>query len=225
MSAEKPNADYPDQNDLWNAKHSKNEHGKYRDEPMPFAKTSLEYFPEQASILEVACGVGSDASFFAKQGHKVLATDFSRVVVDQDKAYFDQPRLDFAQLDVSQHPLPFHDQQFDVVYSHLGLHYFPDHITRAVIAELHRILKDGGTLAFACKSVEDSSYGIGDEIEKDTYVAKGHLRHFFTADYARELLQGKFDIQFLEEEQEEYGDRPAAFIQCIAVKRHDSDVD
>jgi SAM-dependent methyltransferase len=219
MSAARPSISYPDQNDLWNAKHSKNEHIKYRGEPMPFAKTSLEYFPERASILEVACGVGSDASFFAQQGYDVLATDFSQVVVDQDKAYFDQPRLEFAQLDVSRHPLPFPDRQFDVVYSHLGLHYFSDDTTRAVMAELHRILKDGGILAFACKSVKDSSYGVGDEIEKDVFVDKGHLRHFFTPDYVRKLLQDRFDIVLLQDKQEEYGDTRSAFVWCVAKKR------
>lgn len=219
MSAEKPNADYPDQNDLWNAKHSKNEHGKYRDEPAPFAKTSLEYFPERANILEVACGVGSGASFFAGQGHDVLATDFSQVVIDQDKSYFDQPRLEFAQLDVSRHPLPFPDQQFDVVYSHLGLHYTPDKLTRATFTELHRVLKDDGILAFACKSTKDSSYGVGDEIEKDVFVDRGHLRHLFTTVYAQELLQDKFDILLLQDKQEEYGDTRSAFVWCIAKKR------
>jgi len=208
-----------DQKQLWDRKHSKNDHEKYRDAPMPFAKKVLEYFPKQATILELGCGVGSDASFLAKQGCDVLATDFSKVVIDQNKEYYDQAGLEFGELDISDLPFPFPDQQFDGVYSHLGLHYSPDKLTRATFTELHRVLKDDGILAFACKSTKDSSYGVGDEIEKDVYSIEGHQRHFFTTDYAQELLQDTFDILLLQDKQEEYGDTRSAFVWCVAKKR------
>ena len=35
----------------------------------------LRFFPANASILELNCGTGIDAVFFARQGMKVLATD------------------------------------------------------------------------------------------------------------------------------------------------------
>lgn len=209
----------PDQHALWNEKHGKGEHAAHRALEMPFARRAAEYFPEGASILEVGSGVGADAAFFSKKGFDVLATDVSEVVIAQDKeAYADLP-VRFEQLDVTAE-LPFDDASFDAVYSHLALHYYDHATTKRVFGELCRILRPGGVLAFACKSIHDSRYGKGEEVEPDLFIAKGgHVRHFFSVDYARQLLGDDYEIAVLEEGEEYYSDGMSGFVYCIAVKR------
>ena len=88
----------------------------------------------------------------------------------------------------SNHPLPFRDNTFDVVYARLSLHYFRDSVTKEIFKEIHRILKPDGRLSFLCKSTGDSFYGKGEEIEKDLFEYEGYMRHFFTENYAKECL-------------------------------------
>jgi SAM-dependent methyltransferase len=216
MVSEISNTD-TDQEYLWDKKHRKGEHT--RNNRNPFAEKAGEYFSTSGKVLDIGCGVGKDASFFAHAGYEVLATDISSEVIAQNEVYFHQENLNFAKLDASQYPLPFENETFDVVYSHLALHYYPDATTHALFAELHRILKDGGVLAFACKSIDDPHYGVGEELEKDMFVTEGHVRHFFSVEYVKELLQDKFDIEFLQDRQEKYGDTSSAFVWCVAKKR------
>jgi len=216
MNVEMPNPN-ADQEYLWDRKHSKGEHARRGHNP--FAEKARDYFPEEGKVLDIGCGVGMDASYMAQSGYDVLATDISSEVITQNEAYFRQENLSFAKLDASRHPLPFANETFDIVYSHLALHYHGDETTHALFTEIHRVLKDDGVLAFACKSIDDPNYGVGDEIEKDMFNAKGHLRHFFSIGYVKELLRDDFDIELLEDKQEEYNDTRSAFVWCVAKKR------
>lgn len=209
----------PDQHVLWNEKHGKGEHAAHRVSEMPFARRAAEYFPDDALVLEIGCGVGADAVFFAAQGYDVIATDISEVVIAQDKEVYADLPVRFEQLDVTA-VLPFGDASLGAVYSHLALHYYDHATTERVFGELHRILRQGGVLAFACKSVHDSRYGKGEEVEPDLFIAKGgHVRHFFSVDYARQLLGDDYEIAVLEEGKEFYSDGMSGFVYCIATKR------
>lgn len=209
--------DIPDQEALWDKKHDHGEHAAHRGHPSHFAQKAIGYFPSNAAILEVGCGVGSDTAFFAEAGYTVQATDISQVVLDQGKEIYNNPNITFQKVDISK-PLAYDDGQFNVVYSHLALHYYDDKTTHRVFAELHRVLKPGGVLAFVCKSTDDVDYGKGRELERDFFVSKGHVRHFFSINYARSLLREKYDISVLEDIQEHYSNKTSAFVQCIAIK-------
>jgi SAM-dependent methyltransferase len=209
----------PDQHALWNAKHGKGEHAAHRASEMPFARRAVSYFSKGANILEIGCGVGADAIFFGEQGFDVLATDISEVVIAQDEQLYNSERVRFRQLDVAA-TLSFEDETFSAVYSHLALHYYSDETTRKIFDELRRVLKKGGTLAFACKSTHDSRYGIGNEVEPDLFVGKGgHVRHFFSVEYVQSLLGDDYNVVVLEEGEESYSDGISGFVYCIATKR------
>ena len=211
--------DIPDQAKLWNKKHGADEHAAYRDKPAPFGLLAEPLFPRHSRLLEIGCGVGSESKFFADNGHTVLATDISEVVLDQDRKYYKDVPITFETLDVSQ-TLPFNDDAFQVVFSHLALHYYSDEVTRAVFAELKRVLRIGGILAFACKSTNDSKYGNGEELEQDMFLADGkHVRHFFSIEYVQSLLGNDYEILHLDEVMERYGRDSSALIRCIARKK------
>lgn len=205
-----------DQRELWDTKHAADEHAKYRGGPMTFARNVEPFFPRQAEVLDLGCGVAGDAYFFAQRGHHVTATDFSKTVIEQDKALLLHPNLSFSVLDMTG-PLSFPTSSIDVVYAHLSLHYYDHETTAKVFDEIARFLKPNGLFCFACKSTKDSDYGQGEEIAPDIFVSsKGHVRHFFTPDYATQLLSHAFVVQSLEEVTEYYVDKSASFIRCVA---------
>lgn len=209
----------PDQTKLWNEKHGAGEHASHRSEPAPFALLAEPFFPRASRLLEIGCGVGSESKLFADNGHNVLATDISEVVIAQNKEYYKDSLVEFTVLDIAR-PLPFDDGAFQVIFSHLALHYYSDTVTRAIFSELRRVLETDGILAFACKSINDSKYGIGEALEKDMFLASGkHVRHFFSIDYARSLLGDDYEILHLDEVVEHYSKDASALVRCIARKK------
>jgi hypothetical protein len=79
-------------------------------------------------------------------------------------------------------------------------------------------LTPNGKLYFACKSIHDPKYGEGEEVETDTFVRNGHIRHFFSEVYATELLKDSFRIDRLEEISVNYAGNDSMLIQCWAER-------
>ena len=112
--------------------------------------------------------------------------------------------------------MSFNDNKFDVVYARLSLHYFTDKITKKIFNEMHRVLRPNGYLCFICKSTNDPLYGKGIEVEKDMFENNGHVRHFFSENYAKLLLVDRFKIQKIESGDEKFYGNDSAFVKIIA---------
>jgi SAM-dependent methyltransferase len=98
-------------------------------------------------VLDVACGTGVVAVTAARLGASVTALDLTPelLAAARDNARTAGVDIDFHEGDVEQ--LPFPDAAFDVVVSQFG-HIFaprPDLAT----AEMLRVLRKGGTIAFS----------------------------------------------------------------------------
>jgi len=206
----------PDQIAMWNRKHGEGDHETLRNVTSPLAEMIEPSFPRKSRILELGCGVGRDAIFFAEKGHHVLATDSSPVVIDQNKKLYTDHDVEFNVLDMQQ-PLPYKADSFNVVFANLSLHYYTDEKTREIIKDIARVLKDGGILAFACKSRDERRKTGAEEVETNFFVApNGHAIHFFTTEYAQEILDGMFNITYLDDVDEEYNSQVSGIVRCIA---------
>lgn len=98
-------------------------------------------------VLDVACGTGVVAVTAARRGAAVTGLDLTPELLDvaHDNALLAQVAVDWREGDVES--LPFPADTYDVVISQFG-HMFaprPD----IAIAEMLRVLKPGGTIAFS----------------------------------------------------------------------------
>lgn len=94
-------------------------------------------------VLEVGCGLGTDAVNFARAGAVYTGVDLTEASIALVRRRFEIEGLP-AELRVADaEALPFDDESFDMAYSHGVLHHTPD--TRRSIDELHRVLRPGGT--------------------------------------------------------------------------------
>ena len=64
------------------------------------------------------------------------------------------PGVKFLVADMTE-PLPFADASFDAVMANVSLHMFPDAVTRAVFAEIERVVRPGGLLLFHVNATSD----------------------------------------------------------------------
>ncbi|MBR0969778.1 MULTISPECIES: class I SAM-dependent methyltransferase [Bradyrhizobium] len=98
-------------------------------------------------LLDVGCGTGVVAITAARRGAKVRGLDLSPVLIERAREHAQLAKLDVDFADGDAESLPYGDNEFDVVLSQFG-HMFaprPD----VTIAEMLRVLKPGGTIAFS----------------------------------------------------------------------------
>lgn len=97
----------------------------------------------KGALLEIGCGIGMDSVQLSKCGFKVTAVDLTKTAIEvaQEFARIRNQEIDFRVGNSER--LEFADGSFDNVYSFGVLHHTPD--IDAAIAEVHRVLKPGGT--------------------------------------------------------------------------------
>ena len=152
------------------------------------------------TILELGCGTGNDAARLAGEGYSVTATDLSAEAIGQAQAKFGALAT-FLVADMTQR-LPFGERSFDAVMSNVALHMFPDDVTRAVFAQVGRLVRVDGLFVFHVNSLQDRPLRARNlpaaELEPD-FVAEesGQTVHFFSEAYLRELLAGWQQVQLV----------------------------
>ena len=195
----------------------------WANKPTLFAEQIQQYFPSNGKLLELGSGQGQDALYFAKQGYDVTATDLVDTGLKECelKARSQDISLNFQLVDIGQ-ALPFEDESFDIVYSHLGLHYLNKQGTEKLFQEIHRILKPGGILASLFNTVEDpemSSSGF-EKIEENYYreIAFDFYKRFFSVQETSNFIQNIFEPILLDNRGETYKDEIKTLIRLVAKK-------
>ncbi|MGE5408693.1 MAG: class I SAM-dependent methyltransferase [Syntrophothermus sp.] len=106
--------------------------------------------------LEIGSGTGYFSLNLVQLGtiERLTATDISAGMLKRLAATADSLGIEVATVATDAERLPFEDESFDLVFGHAVLHHIPD-LDRA-FAEFRRVLRPGGTVAFAG---EPSRYG------------------------------------------------------------------
>ncbi len=97
-----------------------------------------------SKALDVATGTGAQALAFAATCKEVVGVDLSEAMlrVARRKNHF--PNLTFVRADATA--LPFEDASFDVACVSFALHEMPGSVRAAVLREMARVTRTGGTL-------------------------------------------------------------------------------
>lgn len=93
-------------------------------------------------LLEIGCGMGTDALVFAQQGFSITGIDLSPVHIDLAKNLFELHSIPGNFMKGNAENTPFSDDIFGCVYSFGVLHHTPD--TAKAIQEVYRMLVPSG---------------------------------------------------------------------------------
>lgn len=137
-------------------------------------------------VLDLGCGTGRHTYFLADKGFDVHACDISEAGVNITKKLIGD--ADLTNVDYSiqnMYDLTFKDGSFEAVLCiWVQGHGYREEIISG-INELHRILKQGGTVVTDFVTVDDETYGLGEEIAADTFVGgregEEGIVHYYTS--------------------------------------------
>lgn len=189
----------------WDTQHLKYVSTDWIDKPSIFAQKAVKFFPKTGKVLDVGCGQGQDPRFFVEHGYEVIGIDFSDQGIKIAKEKSKGIKIEFRVMDIAE-LLPFSDEYFDIVYSHLAIHYFDKLRTKSIFNELSRILKKGGILAIFVNSINDREYGTGTKVEEDYFLIGNMRKRYFSKESLSSFTNG-FETLVLDEEGETYKDR------------------
>ena len=99
-------------------------------------------------------------------GYDVTSADISRLALNKVKEF----NKNVIQIDMRE-KLPFKNEEFDLVFASLSIHYFSDSDTKKLITEIRRILKKGGLFIGSVNEIK--------ELHKIKDTAKELEYHFY----------------------------------------------
>jgi 2-polyprenyl-3-methyl-5-hydroxy-6-metoxy-1,4-benzoquinol methylase len=194
-----------------NIRHSKNDVGtpeffhevserRYRVEP---------HIPEFAGfhqwtgkrVLEVGCGIGSDAEEFAKHGADYVGIDLSDQSIALCRQRFDTLSLDgeFYNIDVTDVDKLTQLGEFDLVYSYGVIHHFPG--IEDIVSNIRQVVKTNGEFRFMVYAKNSWKYAM---IQKglDQYEAQAGCPYAqaFTKDEIHDLMRNGWSIERLRQD-------------------------
>jgi len=161
-----------------------NEYYKKKEAPSncsTFAASVLPLISKHDVLLEMGCGNGRDAFYFAQEGIKVWACDLADSEIQElnDKANGENPKFfaaDFTKLKML-------DVKFGTIYSRFTLHAVPKEGASRSLQWSWDNLLNGGVLLIEVRSIKDKLCGKGTKVEgeQDAWITN-HYRRFIRKD-------------------------------------------
>ena len=154
------------------------EHKRMPFSPSPFALHVMKHYVYKNDFLiELGCGNGRDAIYFANQGLSVLACDQCEHELKFLSRTYIQPNLEFKVHDFTDLSL---NLECNHVYSRFTLHSISNDGQTEVIDWVRNVLMDGGYFYIEARGKRNELYKLGEAVigEQDAYIYENHYRRF-----------------------------------------------
>lgn len=204
----------------WKNIYSKQSEGE---RPSLFAQYIVEtYQIEGKSLIELGCGNGRDAIFFANaNAGQVTAIDQCDNIIELLNRRFQQVGnlqfkcLDFTNLDDTE--------KYDIVYSRFTLHSISKTQEEKVLRWAYRNLNENGILCIEVRGQKNEIYKVGLPVEgePDAFILNDHYRRFIHFEsFCKSLETIGFHIDFAAEDKDfaPFNGQNETYIRVIASK-------
>ena len=176
-------------------------------------------------LLELGCGNGRDAIFFANAGAShVEAIDQCDNIINLLTLRFQQiQNISFRCDDFTCMEDTTIDSRYDIVYSRFTLHSISKEQEKRVIQWAYRNVISGGSFCIEVRGQKNEIFGVGVPVEgeNDAFILNDHYRRFIHFDsLCKELTTFGFILSFAKEEKgfAPYNGQDETYIRVIASK-------
>ncbi len=158
---------------VWETIHKNQEWGKYPSESV-IRYVARNYYDKNRNntrILDFCCGGGSHTWYLAREGFDVYAFDGSESAVNKVKNRLEKEHLkaDLRVRDALE--LDYDNNFFDCVIDNVSIYANKRHNIIKMYEKIYDILKLGGGIFTSMFSKHTTGYGLGEQIEKDTFIS------------------------------------------------------
>lgn len=196
----------------------------YRDhlcpeEPSCFAKYVASLVEPGRTLLELGCGNGRDAVYFASHGLSVRAMDLSETAIEELRGR-KIPHAEFICGDFVRQEA-HRPNSYDYAYSRFTIHSISHQQEQLLLTHVFQGLKDGGKFFIEVRGVHDPLFGKGKLVERNAYFYDAHYRRFIVMDELVNALTDRgFHVEYAEEQTgfAPYGTDDPPVIRIVAVK-------
>ena len=203
----------------WKNIYSKQSEGE---QPSLFAKYIAETINiEGKSIIELGCGNGRDAIFFANANAKVTALDQCDNIIDLlNHRYRKVENLSFKCADFT---CLDDNNKYDIVYSRFTFHSISKKQEEEVTSWAFRNLNPNGRLCIEVRGQKNEIYQVGMPVdgEPDAFILNDHYRRFIHFEsFCKELNNLGFNLDLAKEQKgfAPYKGTDETYIRIIASK-------
>ena len=166
-------------------------------EPEPLVVSLLPRFKEEGveRVLDLGFGLGRHSILLAREGFEVYGIETSPAGLQfaLDWAEREEVALNLTTGDMSD--LPWESDSFDLFLAWNVIYHGTVNYIQRSIAEMERCLRPGGYLLCTLISTKNDQCGLGEELEKGTFVIRGHEEksyphHYFDRAEVEAFLEG-----------------------------------
>lgn len=145
-----------------------------------------EFFAGNGKCLDLGCGIGQYSKVLMKYGYDVMSADISSIALNKVKEF----NNNIAMIDMREE-LPFKNDEFDLVFANLSIHYFSDSETKKLMAEIKRILKKDGLFIGSVNGIQGliSIKETAKELEHHFYLNKNKYIRLFDIEDLKKYLK------------------------------------
>ena len=159
------------------------------------------------TIYDLGCGAGRHLAYLQTLGFSVFGSDVSENGLNASRERLQAAGLPARLVRADMTLAPFADGVFEVVDSINVLNHNPRAALQRAVDEVQRVLRPGGEFYLTVLNTWDWRYGLGEEVEPDSFVLSegpetGILHHFFAEADLRDWLRG-FELVSLQRERGE----------------------
>lgn len=178
--------------EFWESAFKSNER-MWGEAPTDNARSVLKILQEQniKSVLIPGFGYGRNAKVFYEDGFQVTGIEISKTAIKRARKHFGS---DVTIFHGSVTDMPFDKTQYESIYCYSLLHLLNKPDRKKILDACYSQLQPNGLMIFVALSINDKRFGLGEEVEKNTFYSPHGLTLYFYDEAAIEEEFANYNI-------------------------------
>ena len=122
------------------------------------------------NVLDIGCGAGRHLLLFGHKGANTFGIDSSKEAIGTSKRFLKEFKINSEIKLGNSTKIPYKDNFFDIIILWGIFHYLSPEDQQKTIKEVIRVSKNGAWVIFSLRSKNDSRYGLGKQIRRNTFL-------------------------------------------------------